>query len=163
MQRNGGSKISEFVLLSNIILAVSVDTGNFVSQKKFNYESFQKSNLLIFPSQAVTIVTIKNIHMVFCKKQQNTLPLVCIFKCLICYLPVFFRCVVVTWYCTLGIAFWSTWNDFLIVQHYRALYCNVFFSHLVAYLLCNLWLSYLFYACFLLGGVRIILWRAASN
>ncbi|XP_040442582.1 serine/threonine-protein kinase 3 isoform X4 [Falco naumanni] len=75
------------------------------------------------------------------------------------------RCIVVTQCCTLGVVFWSTWNYFFIVQHYRALCCNVFSSHLVAYLLCNLWLSYLFYACFLffLGSTRIILWRAEPD
>lgn len=63
MQRNGDSKISEFVLPSNIILRVSVDTGNFVNQKELDYESFQKSSLLNFPSQAVTIASVKNIHI----------------------------------------------------------------------------------------------------
>lgn len=38
MQRNGGNKTSEFVFLSEIILRVSVDTGNFLSLKEFGYE-----------------------------------------------------------------------------------------------------------------------------
>lgn len=43
----------------------------FVSQKECDYESFQKSNLLNFPSQAVTIAAVKNIHMVFCKGSET--------------------------------------------------------------------------------------------
>lgn len=48
-----------------------MDTGNFVSQKELDYESFQKSNLLNFPSQAVTIGAVKNIHTVFCKGSKH--------------------------------------------------------------------------------------------
>lgn len=48
-----------------------MDTGNFVSQKEFDYESFQKSNLLNFPSSAATVAALKNIHMVFCKGSKT--------------------------------------------------------------------------------------------
>lgn len=36
-----------------------MDTGNFVSLKEFHYESFQKPDLLNFPSQAKTIGAVK--------------------------------------------------------------------------------------------------------
>lgn len=42
MPRRGDNKISEFVLLSEMMLRVSVDTGNCVGLKEFYCESFKK-------------------------------------------------------------------------------------------------------------------------
>lgn len=72
MPRRGDNKISEFVLLSEMMLRVSVDTGNCVGLKEFYCESFKKknNNLFILPSQAMTIGAVKE-HVVFCKGSET--------------------------------------------------------------------------------------------
>lgn len=59
-----------------------MDAGNFVNQKELDYESFQKSSLLNFPPQAVTITAVNEHTYGVLQRQRNKLPLVCIFQCL---------------------------------------------------------------------------------
>lgn len=59
-----------------------METGNFVSLKEFDCKSFQKPNLLNFPSQAMTIGAVKEHTYAVLQRQQNALPLDYIFKCL---------------------------------------------------------------------------------
>lgn len=70
MPRSGDNKISEFVLLSEIMLRVSVDTGNFISLKEFYYESFKNPIFFNFPSQPMTIGAVKE-HVVFSKGSET--------------------------------------------------------------------------------------------